>query len=119
MALVEEAPKKKKTKKIKRYTRKKSSKENIVSAVTVNEDAKVEEVAMSKEVPATQEEISLDDLFERGLEHTAQIIAELDKVIESGKINKATIEKIIPNKASTHGLECGQGLVINMTKGKM
>lgn len=61
---IEEAPKKKKTKKIKRYTRKKSSKENIVSAVTVNEDAKVEEVAMSKEVPATQEEISLDDLFD-------------------------------------------------------
>lgn len=59
-----EAPKKKKTKKIKRYTRKKSSKENIISAVTVNEDAKVEEVAISKEVPVTQEEISLDDLFD-------------------------------------------------------
>lgn len=59
-----EAPKKKKAKKIKRYTRKKSSKENIISAVTVNEDTKVEEVAISKEVPATQEEISLDDLFD-------------------------------------------------------
>lgn len=59
-----EAPKKKKAKKIKRYTRKKSSKENIISAVTVNEDAKLEEVAISKEVSATQEEISLDDLFD-------------------------------------------------------
>lgn len=71
---------------------------------------------MNPEITSSE---SLDDLFERGLEHTAQIIAELDKVIESGKINKATIEKIIPNKASTHGLECGQGLVINMTKEKM
>lgn len=66
-----EAPKKKKTKKIKRYTRKKSSKENIVSAVTVNEDAKVEEAVMSKEVPTTQEEISLDDLFDE-IEETAE-----------------------------------------------
>lgn len=57
---IKEAPKAKKAKKIKRYTRTKSQKENIVSAVTVKEEAK----AIVKEEPIPQEEISFDDLFD-------------------------------------------------------
>lgn len=59
---------------------------------------------------------SLDDLFSRALEHTTRIISELDKMIDTGHVDKAVIEQIIPDRASTHGLECGQTLIINMTK---
>lgn len=57
---IKEAPKAKKTKKINRYTRKKSQKENIISA-TIEEPVVKEKVIKKEEAV---EEISLDDLFD-------------------------------------------------------
>lgn len=59
---------------------------------------------------------SFDDLYGKAIRHTEHIIVELDAMIATGHIEQKKIETMIPNLASTHGLECGQTLVINMTK---
>lgn len=59
---------------------------------------------------------SFMNLFHKALIDTADIINQIEKVFDSGVINKDNIYSIIPNIASTHGLECGQKLKINYIK---
>jgi hypothetical protein len=58
---------------------------------------------------------SFEDLYKQALEHTVQIVKKLYVLIDGENIDKKMIEDIIPNRASTHGLECGKELVIRMT----
>lgn len=59
---------------------------------------------------------SFIDLYNKALKEGAIIMNRLEKVCQSGIINKDEIYDIIPNKASTHGLECGQHCKISNRK---
>lgn len=59
---------------------------------------------------------SFIDLYNKALKESANIMNKLEKVCQSGIINKDEIYNIIPNRASTHGLECGQHCKINNKK---
>ncbi len=59
---------------------------------------------------------SFTELYEDALKVTADIINNLDYVWRCGTVEWEFIKSIIPNIASTHGLECGQRLEINYKK---
>lgn len=55
---------------------------------------------------------SFDETYNIMLSYGAYIINQLEKICKSGIINQDDIFALIPNIASTHGLECGQKLKI-------
>lgn len=59
---------------------------------------------------------SLIELIDKALTDSAHIIEQLDIMIKSGHIDKEKVLELIPNIASTHGLECNQKLKINFTR---
>ena len=59
---------------------------------------------------------SFMDLYEKALRDGAKIIDKLEKICKSGVINKDEIYELIPNIASTHGLECNQKIKIKSVK---
>ena len=59
---------------------------------------------------------SLLELIDKALVDSAHIIEQLEIMIKSGHIEKEKILELIPNIASTHGLECNQKLKINFTR---
>ena len=56
------------------------------------------------------------DLYNKALDDGASIVDELEKICQSGIINKDDIYSIIPNISSVHGLECGKKLKIKNKK---
>ena len=59
---------------------------------------------------------SFIELYNKALNDGADIINKLEKLCKSSYFNKDDIYSIIPNKASTHGLECGQRCKIKNKK---
>ena len=59
---------------------------------------------------------SFMDLYKSALSDTADIINRLMVLFDNHTISKDDVFNIIPNIASTHGLECGQRLEINYTR---
>lgn len=59
---------------------------------------------------------SFMDLFNKALNDGAYILNELESICQSGNIKKSDIQDLIPNIASTHGLECGQTCLIKNKK---
>lgn len=59
---------------------------------------------------------SFIELYQEALISGANIINKLEKLCKSGNFNKDDIYSIIPNVASTHGLECGQRCKIKNKK---
>lgn len=56
-------------------------------------------------------------LYKEAMINGATIVDKLEKICQSGIINKDDIYEIIPNVASTHGLECGKECkIINKKK---
>ena len=62
---------------------------------------------------------SFSELYEDALRITADIINNLDYIWRCGTVKWEFIKSIVPNIASTHGLECGQRLEINYKKTKV
>ena len=56
------------------------------------------------------------ELYQSALKDTAEIINQLEGILNNKIIDKDIIYSIIPNIASTHGLKCGQKLEINHKK---
>lgn len=59
---------------------------------------------------------SFMELYKGALKDTASIINRLEAVLKEEAISREMIYSIVPNIASTHGLECGQKLRINCKK---
>ncbi len=59
---------------------------------------------------------SFMDLYNKALVDGAEIVNKLESVCQTGIINQDEIYSIIPNVASTHGLECGQKCKIKNKK---
>lgn len=61
---------------------------------------------------------SFMELYDKALINGSYIIDELEKICKNGKINRDDIYSLIPNVASTYGLECGLDFKIKNKKYK-
>ena len=59
---------------------------------------------------------SFIDLFEKALDDGSYIVDELEKICQSGIINKDDVYSLIPNISSVHGLECERPFQLKYTK---
>ncbi|MDD6223393.1 MAG: hypothetical protein PUB18_00100 [bacterium] len=59
---------------------------------------------------------SFMDLYHKALTDGAYIIDQLEKICESGMVHRDDIYSLIPNVASTYGLECGRKFEIQNKK---
>lgn len=59
---------------------------------------------------------SFIDLYNKALQDGAQIVDGLEKICQSGRINRDDVYSLIPDIASTYGLECGQEFEIRNKK---
>lgn len=79
----------------------------------INEEHELWKNPMFPEISSTS---SFSELFEKALNHTAEIIINMENLINRGNITKQDLETILPNIASTHGQECGTELIIKIKK---
>lgn len=59
---------------------------------------------------------SFMDLYNKALENGSQMVDSLEALCQSGRVHRDDIYSIIPNIASTYGLECGQEFKIKNKK---
>lgn len=59
---------------------------------------------------------SFMDLYKKALKHTSKIINQLESMFIDNIVCKNTICSIVPNIASTHGMECGRKIEIKYKK---
>ncbi len=60
---------------------------------------------------------SFMDLYDKALIDGAAIVNQLERLCQKGSIHRDDVYDIIPNIASTHGLECNQKIKIKNIKG--
>ena len=59
---------------------------------------------------------SFQDLYDKALAQSVEIIEALEALCRSGEITRARVFDLIPDIASTHGLACGQSIEIRFSK---